>query len=61
MTDEIRQRIENLIGEYCDGTYNGLERAHFISNFGEKSKRKPQELADRLVELFEEWLHDFTA
>lgn len=56
--------IESLIGEYCDGTLKGtsdglvfsLERAHFIEYFGENSKQGPQELADRLAELFEKLL-----
>lgn len=54
MPDDLRQRIESLIAEYCDGTHDGLKRAYFITYFGEKSKHSPQELADRLMELIDE-------
>jgi hypothetical protein len=42
--DDIRDKIEGIVADYCDGTYNGLERAHFVET------DKPQELVDRLVE-----------
>lgn len=58
--DALREAIEKLVGEYCDGVFNGLERAHFISYFGEKKKHTPQELADRLMELFEEFSYVYT-
>ena len=50
--DDIRTQIEKLVSEYCDGAFNGLEHAHFIEWFGEKSEHNPQELADRLYALF---------
>ena len=50
---ELKSQIEALIGDYCDATWNGLKRAHFIEYFGDDGTRGPQELADRLVELFE--------
>jgi len=56
--NEIREKIESLVGEYCDGTWHGLDDARFIEWFGEDSKRGPQELADRLVKLFEELRDD---
>ena len=56
MGEELREKIESLISEYCDGTLvlanNGLgfslERAYFSTI----QRGKPQELADRLMELF---------
>jgi hypothetical protein len=57
--DDIQTQIEELIGEYCDGTLRttekglefSLEKAHFIEVF-ENSAHNPQELADRLYGLF---------
>jgi hypothetical protein len=52
--EDIKAAIEQLVSQYCDGTWNGLEGAHFIEWFGDTSSRGPQELADRLVDLFKE-------
>jgi hypothetical protein len=42
----IRERIESLVGNYCDGTFNGLEGARFV-----EYHTNPQDLADSLIDF----------
>jgi len=50
---EVSEGIDQIIADYCDGTFDGLKHAHFIEWFGEDSLRGPQEMADRLKLLVE--------
>lgn len=48
MTEPIKTKIEAIISEYCDEKYNGLEGSYFAHS------TNPQELADRIYDLFKE-------
>lgn len=45
--DVIREDIGNLISRYCDKTWRGLEKAHFIEYT--KDGRGPQDLLDDII------------
>lgn len=47
---KIRNDVEEILSSYCDGTWNGLERAHFIEYGNRNDKSLPQDCLDRLVE-----------
>ena len=40
----IQSDIENIVANYCDGTWNGLENANFV-----EYDSHPQELADEIT------------
>jgi len=40
----IQSDIENIVANYCDGTWNGLENANFV-----EYDNPPQELADEIT------------
>lgn len=46
----IREEIENIVSQFCDGTFNGLKDAHFIE-YGEAYR--PDKLVDKLMEFFQ--------
>lgn len=45
--DKVREDIERLVCEYCDGTYWGLEKAHFIEY--NSNGKGPQDLLDDII------------
>ena len=63
---DIRSDIEDIVGEYCDGTLGvldgvmafSLDKAHFIEYYVDPSPSAPQQCADRLVAYVEELLKD---
>lgn len=45
----LREAIERIVGEYCDGTVFGLDGATFIEYFSDGTDG-PQELANKIIE-----------